>query len=307
MEVKDEAVFENVGQAVHVSFLIMAQEAKQDAPLRAALIRAMESVQLSGRQSCWLDQLRGEASGSINFGGLDGNEVRAQCAMVLQAVKHRLSMPEMWVLQAKFGQTDYEDVVSDVAGHAGAMTAAVLMPAQERVVLAQQRLAELSVVKEIAIKEAARNLVRRASADVERARADVLAAEKEARSIREAIAQVNAPKGMDNGRPYRFKPVSHRRFAFSAERIAAIQGLTDYLAPLIPTVPALAVDCLLGLIFANHKKLDITYRDIAQSFGGSHVKYFRAAVKLKKHLRELEQVALHRLEAHFVEQGVTNQ
>ena len=45
MEVKaEEAVFENVGQAVHVSFLIMAQEAKQDAPLRAALIRAMESV-----------------------------------------------------------------------------------------------------------------------------------------------------------------------------------------------------------------------------------------------------------------------
>ena len=100
MEMKvDEAVFENVGQAVHVSFLIMAQEAKQDAPLRAALIKAMESVVLSGRQRCWLDQLRGASTGSINFGGLDGNEVRAQCALVLQAVKHRLPVTEMWVLQ----------------------------------------------------------------------------------------------------------------------------------------------------------------------------------------------------------------
>ena len=196
MEPGDDAVFENVGQAVHVSFLIMAQEAKQDAPLRAALIRAMESVQLSGRQRCWLDQLRGASSGSINFGGLDGNEVRAQCAMVLQA---------------KYGQTDYEDV---------------------------------------------------------------------------------------DGK---------RRFAFSPERIDAIKGLADYLAPLINNVPARAVDCLLGLIFANHKKVDITFRDIAQSFGGSHVKYFRAAVKLKKHLRQLEQMALDRLEARFAAQGVTNQ
>lgn len=211
MEAGEEAVFESVGQAVHVSFLIMAQEAKQDAPLRAALIRAMESVQLSGRQRCWLDQLRGEQSGSINFGGLDGNEVRAQCAMVLQAVKHRLPKAEMWVLQAKYGQTDYEDV---------------------------------------------------------------------------------------DGK---------RRFAFSPERIDAIKGLADYLAPLIANVPARAVDCLLGLIFANHKKVDITFRDIAQSFGGSHVKYFRAAVKLKKHLRQLEQMALDRLEARFVAQGVTNQ
>lgn len=208
MEVKDEAVFENVGQAVHVSFLIMAQEAKQDAPLRAALIKAMESVQLTGRQRCWLEQLRGTASGAINFGGLDGNEVRAQCALVLQAVKHRLPKTEMWVLQAKYGETDFEDV---------------------------------------------------------------------------------------DGK---------RRFAFSAERIDAIKGLADWLRPLCPGVNPMAIDCLLGRLFANHKKLDITVRDLAKQFGSSHMTYQRASVKMRRHLRELEEMAYQRLTPSFVAHGV---
>ena len=208
MEAGDEAVFENVGQAVHVSFLIMAQEAKQDAPLRAALIRAMESVQLSGRQRCWLDQLRGVSSGSINFGGLDGNEVRAQCALVLQAVKHRLPKTEMWVLQAKYGETDYEDV---------------------------------------------------------------------------------------DGK---------RRFAFAAERINAIKNLSDWFRPMFPSIPSQAIDCMLGRLFANHKQLDITIRDLAASFGGSRMSYQRASKKMQDHLREMEQIAFQRLAPSFVAQGV---
>lgn len=208
MEVKDEAVFENVGQAVHVSFLIMAQEAKQDAPLRAALIKAMESVQLNGRQRCWLEQLRGTASGTIKFGGLDGNEVRAQCALVLQAVKHRLPKTEMWVLQAKYGQTDFEDI---------------------------------------------------------------------------------------DGK---------RRFAFSAERISAIQGLADWFRPLFPGLNPRAVDCMLGRLFANHKQLDITVRDLAKSFGASHMTYHRASKKMKEHLSEMEKIAFMRLTPSFAEQGV---
>ena len=209
MEVKaEEAVFENVGQAVHVSFLIMAQEAKQDAPLRAALIKAMESVQLNGRQRCWLEQLRGTAAGTINFGGLDGNEVRAQCALVLQAVKHRLPKTEMWVLQAKYGQTDFEDV---------------------------------------------------------------------------------------DGR---------RRFAFSVERIEAIKGLADWFRPMFPGLNPNAVDCMLGRLFANHKQLDITVRDLANSFGASHMTYQRASKKMKDHLCDLEQIAFNRLAPSFVKQGV---
>lgn len=208
MEVKDEAVFENVGQAVHVSFLIMAQEAKQDAPLRAALIKAMESVVLSGRQRCWLDQLRGASTGSINFGGLDGNEVRAQCALVLQAVKHRLPATEMWVLQAKYGETDFEDV---------------------------------------------------------------------------------------DGK---------RRFAFSAERIVAIKGLADWFRPMFPALNPLAIDCMLGRLFANHKQLDITVRDLAASFGGNRMTYQRASKKMQEHLRCLETYAFERLTPSFTAQGV---
>lgn len=212
MEVKAEAaVFENVGQAVHVSFLIMAQEAKQDAPLRAALIKAMESVVLSGRQRCWLDQLRGASTGSINFGGLDGNEVRAQCAMVLQAVKHRLPATEMWVLQAKYGETDFEDV---------------------------------------------------------------------------------------DGK---------RRFAFSAERIDAIKGLSMWFRPLFPTLNPLAIDCMLGRLFANHKKLDITVRDLAASFGGSRMTYQRASKKIQDNLRNMEDIAYKRLAEIFVKDGVSRE
>lgn len=209
MEVKaEEAVFENVGQAVHVSFLIMAQEAKQDAPLRAALIKAMESVQLNGRQHCWLEQLRGTASGTINFGGLDGNEVRAQCALVLQAVKHRLPKTEMWVLQAKYGQTDFEDV---------------------------------------------------------------------------------------DGK---------RRFAFSVERIEAIKGLADWFRPMFPGLNPHAVDCMLGRLFANHKQLDITVRDLAKAFGASHMTYQRASKKMQGHVRALEQLAVGRLEESFIRHGL---
>ena len=208
MEVREEAVFESVNQAVHVSFLILAQEAKQDAPLRAALIRAMESVVLSGRQRCWLDQLRGASTGSINFGGLDGNEVRAQCALVLQAVKHRLPATEMWVLQAKYGETHFEDV---------------------------------------------------------------------------------------DGK---------RRFAFSAERIAAIRGLADWFRPMFPALNPLAIDCMLGRLFANHKKLDITVRDMAKSFGASHMTYQRASKKMQSHVRGLEQLAVGRLEESFMRHGL---
>lgn len=209
MELEEQAVFESAGQAVHVAFIILAQEAQQDAPLRKALIKAMESIKLTTGQGQWLDELRGTSSGSVNFGGLDGNEIRAQCAMITQAVKTNLPAPEMWVLQAKFGQTDFEDA---------------------------------------------------------------------------------------NGR---------RRYAFSAERIAAIQGLSDWFRPLCPNLSGPALDCLLGRQFANHKKLEISVRDLSKSFGGSYMVYQRAATKIKTHIKALEEKAMTRLDVVFLEQGVT--
>lgn len=203
-----EAVFATAGQAVHVAFIILAQEAQQDAPLRKALIRAMESVKLSGNQLDWLDQLRGASSGSVNFGGLDGNDVRAQCAMITQAVRTKLPAPEMWALQAKFGQTDFEDV-----------------------------------------------------------------------------------DGL-------------RRYAFSAERITAIKGLADWLAPSFAQINSFAMDCMIGKIYANHKKIEISFRDLAKSFGGNHMTYARAFKCMRSRLLALEAVAIGRLEPHFFAQGV---
>lgn len=211
-------VFESAGQAVHVAFIVLAQEAQQDAPLRKALIRAMESIQLSADQQDWLSELRGSRSGTVDFGGLDGTQIRAQCALVEHAVRTKLPKPEMWVLQAKHGQTDFED--------------------------------------------------------------------------------------LDDGQfPSPQQP--RRRFAFSIERINAIKGLSDWFQPMFPRLSGLAVDCLLGRIFANHKKLEISSRDLASSFGGNHTYYLRATKKMKSHIRALENLAYQRLDAYFEQQGLT--
>jgi hypothetical protein len=210
-----DAVFGSTGQAVHVAFLVMGQEATQDAPLRKALIRALESIALDGTQRSWLEQLRGTPSDSINFGGLTSTEVRAQCAMITQAVK-QLPKPEMWALQAKFGHTEFEDAAGEQ------------LPGQE----------------------------------------------------------------------------PRRRYAFSAERIGAILGLSAWLQPDFPQIPGLALDCMLGRAYANHAKMNISLRDLAESFGGSAMKYQRAATRLKEKLQELEHMALARLEERFVADGV---
>lgn len=102
------AIFETVGQALHVAFLIMSVEAQQDSPLRKALIRIMDNVTLSADQTDWLSQLRGTASSTVNFGGLSSNDVRAQCAMITLAVQSKLPETEMWALQAKFGHMETE-------------------------------------------------------------------------------------------------------------------------------------------------------------------------------------------------------
>lgn len=220
----NEAVFATAGQAVHVAFLIMAQEAQQDAPLRKALIRIMESVNLStGNQRNWLEQLRGSPSGSVNFGGLDAYDVRAQCALITLAVRTRLPAPEMWALQAKFGQTDFED-----------------------------------------------------------------------------IEMGQMPR--DGQLPVCGKP--RRRYAFSAERIAAIKGLSDWMAPSFPRIAPLALDCMIGKIYANHRKLEISFRDLEKSFGGARMTYARAYKMICSHLRKLEQLAINRLSPHFFEQGL---
>ncbi|WP_377102963.1 hypothetical protein [Rugamonas violacea] len=207
-----DAVFSSAGQAVHVAYMIMAQEAQQDAPLRKALMRIMESAgSLAEPQREWLEQLRGSTSKQVNFAGLSPLEVRAQCALIVHAVAHKLPRTEMWALQAKYGHTDMEDA-------AGV-----------------------------------------------------------------------------------------RRYAFSAERIAAIKGLADWMAPAFPAIQPFALDCMVGKLYANHQGIAISFRELAKSFGGNHMTYARNFDKLKQRLHELEMVALDRLEPYLREQGVVGE
>jgi hypothetical protein len=204
-----DAIFTSAGQAVHVAYMITGQDAPQDAPLRKMLIRMLESApNPGGEQRAWLEQLRGSPSRGVNFAGLGPLEVRAQCALIVHAVKTRLPRMEMWALQARFGHMEMED-------------------------------------------------------------------------------------GEGN-----------RRFAFSAERIDAIKGLSDWLAPSFPTNKPIAIDCMIGKLYANHQKMEISFRDLAANFGASHMTYKRAYEKLRTRLRELEDLALERLEPYLREQGV---
>lgn len=309
MELEEQqAIFENAGQAVHVAFLILAQEATQDAPLRKAIIRVMESIQLAPNQRHWLDQLRGAGGGgSVNFAGLSSDEIRAQCVMITQAVKTKLPDIEMWVLQAKYGQVDFEDVVD--AGQDGAALAA-LEQARADVLAARKKLEEARAEKAAAAGPwaipAPRARWDSACESVNAMEGAVVAAESKQQAAQVVFDQRSACRLLDNGRLPRVDGApARRRFAFSPERIAAIKGLSDWFAPMFPHFKPLAIDCMLGRMFANHKKIDISARDLAEQFGGSHMRYVRAAWKMKNHLRILEENALARLEPTFQQQGVT--
>jgi hypothetical protein len=308
----EQAIFENAGQAVHVAFLIMAQEATQDAPLRKAIIRVMESIKLeTGQQRNWLDQLRGAGGGSVNFSGLSSSDIRAQCALITQAVK-KLPSVEMWVLQAKYGQTEFEDVRDDQVKNE--LAAAALVAAQEEVESIKVRL-EAARTEQAEAKSAfqsASSAGHQVAADRFNSARDVVRSVSAALTFAERKvrkAQVDADRMtscslVDNG-PQRDGATTRRRFAFSPERIAAIQGLSEWFAPMFPQIPMFALDCMLGRMYATHKKIEISSRDMAKNFGGNHTKYLRASWKLKNHLRKLEEQGIARLVPIFIEQGVT--
>jgi hypothetical protein len=73
---------------------------------------------------------------------------------------------------------------------------------------------------------------------------------------------------------------------------------------MFPRIPAFAIDCMLGRLFAHHAKVEISVRDLANSFGGSQMVYQRATVKMRNHLRQLEALAIQHLEERLVKDGV---
>jgi hypothetical protein len=305
---QEAAIFETAGQAVHVAFLIMAQEATQDAPLRKALIRVMESIKLdSGNQRDWLDQLRGErGAGTVNFEGLSPGDIRAQCALITQAVTTNLPPIERWVLQAKYGQTDFEDIVEadESADSDGAPLEDAIEAARGQLVQARAEMDAAGRAFQFLPDQTARGRMIEARGALGDAQDAVAAAESAARTVQAGVDQVNACRIIDNGRAPQAGR-SRRRWAFSAERIVAIKGLSDWFAPMFPRIKPLAVDCMLGMLYANHKKIDISTRDLAAKFGGSHMSYYRASCRIRTHLRTLEESALARLEPAFTLHGVS--
>lgn len=90
-----DAIFQTTGQALATSFLIVASPVRQDGILRAALMRMIEALENpTPAQLQHLADLRGARSDSIDFGGLTSDEIRAQCAMVVQSVTDHLPAPE---------------------------------------------------------------------------------------------------------------------------------------------------------------------------------------------------------------------
>lgn len=310
-----ETIFASTGQAVHVAFMVMSQPAMQPAPFRKALIRAMETIRLADYQAEWLDQLRGAPSDSVNFCGLTGDEVRAQCVMILQAVTH-LPDAERWALQAKYGYVEYEDVGPEemtgkqlVDAHKRAL--ADVAEGREKLRLARRDLDEareqhLQYEGRIApagVAQSVRDRYFVARDDVRDAGAILARAESTERQIRIVVDRVQGKTVTDGVAPA--VGAGGRRFAFSSERIDAIKGLSDWFRPMFPRIKPFAIDCMLGRLFANHTKMGISFADIATSFGGNAKLYERASFKMRNHLRELEKQAMDRLDKRLVQHGVS--
>lgn len=201
-----DAVFKDTRQALHIAFAVLSQEPRGESVLTKGLIRMLEAMaDLTPRQEMWLNQLRGERSGTVNFVGLTSDEIRAQCADVISAVRTKLHHAEQWAVMARFGQ----------------MTV-VLDP--------------------------------------------------------------------ESGEQMTF---------FPPERAVAIQQLATWVQQSFATISASALECMLVKVFANHEKMQVTFRELAKEFGGNHMTYHRAYPHLRLQMDELENTAIARLRPYF--------
>jgi hypothetical protein len=228
------------------------------------------------------------------------------------------------VLLAKYGEIDFEDIAGDEPGSnqvAAALERAAkglqsarakmqqarreLDTARDHYLAMQQRIMPPGVLESAQEQyHAARDAVRDAGGEVARAESAERAAKIALERLGACSLVENGPraigkKGKD-GKPEE----PRRRFAFPAERIAAIDGLARWFAPMFPRMKPLALCCMLGRMFARHKKIDISARDLAAQFGGSYSTYLRAAMKMKNHVRQLEDNAIARLGPYLAEHGV---
>ncbi|QTP32598.1 hypothetical protein B7759_01171 [Burkholderia glumae] len=209
-----DAVFQSTSQALHVSFLVMAQPVREKNTFRLALIQIMEmQPTLTARQRIWLNQLIGDVGEStVNFAGLGMDDVRAQCAVVVSAVRTKLPDIERWAVLARYGQ----------------------------------------------------------------------------------LGDERTPEGT-------------KRFFFLRERAEAIRSLSGWLAPSFDGISTLALDCMLARRYANHARVEISFRDLAKSFGANHMTYKRAFDKIEARIREVENRAAGILTPYFEATGLIGQ
>lgn len=89
----DAPIFRSVSQALHVSYLMAILPPTQKSPTQVLINDLMDQAGVKREV---------ERDGTINFGGLSPLEVRAQCAMVISAVKNHLQAPERHAVEAWF-------------------------------------------------------------------------------------------------------------------------------------------------------------------------------------------------------------
>lgn len=86
-------IFQNVGQALHFSYLLEVMPATQKGSTQLLI----ESI----RQQ--LGKIEARVSSSVNFSGMNALEVRGQCAMVRGAAQNHLTSIEHDAIRARYG------------------------------------------------------------------------------------------------------------------------------------------------------------------------------------------------------------
>jgi hypothetical protein len=95
-----ESLFESTGHALATAYVILENPPQGETALRRALVQILKNIHRpTEAQTAWLNQLQGvreagEPASAVNFSGLTAEEVRAQCAMIAQAVTAHLPAPE---------------------------------------------------------------------------------------------------------------------------------------------------------------------------------------------------------------------
>ncbi len=89
----DAPIFRSVEQALHFSFLMEILPVTQRSQMQAMIDRMMEDRGI----------IQEREKSTIDFGGLNGLEIRGQCAMVRNAVVHNLPPPEVAAIHARYG------------------------------------------------------------------------------------------------------------------------------------------------------------------------------------------------------------